>query len=183
MDYFLQTQRLGFRRWTEGDEELAASLWGDAEVMRFMGGALGRDAACEKLRQEIRREEGHGFQYWPVFLLATGEFIGCAGLREFHDEVEVLETGVHLARTFWGGRYGEEAGRAVVAYGFQLAGVTALAAAHGPGNVNSKLLMERAGFLYSHDEPWGVAGNLHSYYRLEKVGYLGKAQVLVGTTV
>ena len=33
--YFLQTARLAFRTWAQGDLELALGLWGDPRVTRY----------------------------------------------------------------------------------------------------------------------------------------------------
>lgn len=77
----------------------------------------------------------------------------------------MLEVGVHLARTFWSGRYGEEAARAVIDYAWEHTAASALVAEHGPDNVHSKALVERLGFRYTHHEPWGPHSTMHPYYR------------------
>ena len=166
MNYFLQSERLGFRHWRAEDRPLAQSLWCDPEVMRHMGGPYDAEGAQARLELEMRRQEQHGVQYWPMFLSKTGEHVGCAGLRPFHEQEGVLELGVHVARAFWSGRYGEEAARAVICYGFDSLGLRAVVAGHGPENLNSRLLLGRLGFSYTHDEPWGVLNVPHPYYRL-----------------
>ncbi|MGI4854974.1 MAG: GNAT family N-acetyltransferase [Janthinobacterium lividum] len=168
MSYFLTTQRLGFRRWTAEDLPLAQSLWTDAEVMGHMGGPMSNDAAAERLALEIRNQRMFGFQYWLIFSLESGAHAGCSGLRRFHDQPNVLEVGVHLARPFWSGRVGEEAARAVIAYAWQNTDAQALVAGHGPDNVHSKALVGRLGFAYTHHEPWGPHSAQHPYYRLER---------------
>jgi [ribosomal protein S5]-alanine N-acetyltransferase len=121
MEYFLTTSRLGFRIWTAEDLPLAVALWTDPEVMRHMGGPSSAEAIAARLEVEMERQRTFGVQYRPIFGLETGAHAGCAGLRPYHDREDVLEVGVHLARSFWSGRYGEEAARAVIAYGFQRA--------------------------------------------------------------
>lgn len=160
--------RLQFRTWTEADLPLAVALWGDDDVMRHMGGARSAEAATERFRSELANHREHGFQYWPIFHVDTGEHAGCAGLRPFHGSLDVLEIGVHIARPFWSGRYGEEAARAVIAHAWQHTAATALVAGHGPDNANSRALIERLGFLYTHHEPWGPLQRMHPYYRLER---------------
>ena len=126
------------------------------------------EAASARLAHEISNQQAFGFQYWPIFSLATGAHAGCSGLRPFHDLPRVLEVGVHLARPFWSGRIGEEAARAVIAYAWQNTDVKALVAGHGPDNVHSKSLVERLGFAYTHHEPWGPRRTMHPYYQLER---------------
>ena len=168
MSYFLTTQRLGFRHWTLADLPLAVALWGDPQVMSHMGGPSTPAAAAARLAVEIDRQATFGVQYWPIFDLATGEHAGCTGLRPFHDEPGALELGVHIARPFWGGRFGEEAARAAIAWAFDRCGATALMAGHGPENAASRALIQRLGFIFSHEERWGPLDLLHPYYRLHR---------------
>jgi len=44
MAYFLTSDSLGFRHWTEDDKILAALLWKDADVMRHMGDIMAMKA-------------------------------------------------------------------------------------------------------------------------------------------
>jgi ribosomal-protein-alanine N-acetyltransferase len=164
---FLETPRLTFRCWMAADRPLASSLWQDAEVMRYMGGPMTDAEVDARLSREIGTQERLGFQYWPMFLRETGAFAGCCGLKPFHDEAGVMEMGIHVARPFWGTRLGEEATRAVIAYAFSNLRARALTAAHHPENANSKALLRRLGFVYTHDEIWIRTGQSHPFYRLE----------------
>ncbi len=168
MSYFMSTERLGFRHWATDDLPLATALWTDPGVMAHMGGPMSSTAVAERLALEISRQETFGFQYWPMFALSSGEHAGCAGLRPFHDQADVLELGVHVARPFWSGRLGEEAARAVMNWAWQHTPAAALVAGHGPNNVNSKALIERLGFTYTHHAPWGAHDVMHPFYRLNK---------------
>ncbi|MGI4757134.1 MAG: GNAT family N-acetyltransferase [Janthinobacterium lividum] len=168
MTYFLQSQRLGFRHWNAEDLPLALALWTDPDVMGHMGGAMSVEAAADRLALEVDRQQTLGFQYWPMFSLQDGTFAGCSGLRPFHEQVDVLEIGVHLTRAFWSGRLGEEAARAVIDYAWQHTKAHALVAGHGPNNVHSNALVQRLGFQYTHYEPWGPHATMHPYYRLER---------------
>lgn len=168
MTYFMTSERLGFRQWSKADLPLAIALWTSPDVMRHMGGAMTEDGAATRLALEIGRQQRLGFQYWPMFLLETGEHAGCAGLRPFHDAKDVVEMGVYVARAFWSLRLGEEAARAVIAWAWQHTEASALIAGHGPENANSQALIERLGFRYTHHEPWGPLDLMHPYYRLDR---------------
>ena len=109
-----------------------------------------------------------GVQYWPIFDRSTQEFVGCSGLRPYHDEPRVFEVGVHIKRDFWSQRIGEEASRAVMRYGFEDLKLDALTIGHNPGNSHSKSMIERLGFIYTHTEPRGAFGIEHVFYRLER---------------
>ena len=90
-----------------------------------------------------------------MFLRETGEFAGCAGLRQWQMDPETIEVGVHLMRCAWGLRLGEEALRAVLAYGFDTLSLPRIVAGHGIGHDNSQKLLERVGFGYTHTIEWG----------------------------
>lgn len=168
--YFLASERLRFRCWTETDLPLATALWQDPEVTHFLGGIFTLEAVRARLSVEMERQHALGVQYWPIFHRGTGEHVGCAGLRPFHGpipEERVYEVGVHIARRFWSGRFGEEAARAVIDYGFRTVQARALTAGHHPRNRFSEALIRRLGFDRTHEAPWGEQGLLHPFYRLE----------------
>lgn len=160
--------RLHFRTWCDEDLPLAIALWTNEDVMRHMGGARSVAQAEERFHEECANQQKYGFQYWPLFSLETGEHAGCAGLRPFHESFDVLEVGVHIARPFWSGRYGEEAARTVMAHAWAHTSASALVAGHGPDNANSQALIERLGFVFTHHEPWGPHQRMHPYYRLDR---------------
>jgi len=147
--------RLTFRNWTDKDTALAEALWCDPEVTHYFGGAMTRDQAHDRLAMECEREDRLGVQYWPMFLRETGQFAGCAGLRPWQMDAETIEAGVHLMRSAWGLRLGEEALRAVLAYAFETLSLPTIVAGHGIGHDNSQKLLERVGFAYTDTMLWG----------------------------
>ena len=149
------TARLIFRSWTAEDTALAEALWCDAEVTHFFGGAMTREQAHTRLGIECERESRLGFQYWPMFLRQSGAFAGCAGLRPWQMDADTIEVGVHVMRSAWGLRLGEEALRAVIEYGFSTLRLRRLVAGHGAGHDNSQKLLERLGFRQTHNIRWG----------------------------
>ncbi|WP_147819614.1 GNAT family N-acetyltransferase [Salidesulfovibrio onnuriiensis] len=167
--YFLKSERMGFRCWGMEDLDLAVSLWGDPEVTRFIDarGELRKDLVRERLEQEILRHKESGVQYWPIFRLEDGEFVGCCGLRSHDRERAVLEIGFHIRRAHWGQGYATEAARAVIAYAFGSLGASALFAGHNPANTASARLLEKLGFVYTHDEFYPPTGLLHPSYLLQ----------------
>jgi RimJ/RimL family protein N-acetyltransferase len=166
--FFLTTRRLGFRVWTNDDLELALGLWGDPDVARMIraGGPPPRDEIASRLDLEIVSQREHGIQYWPIFLLATGAHVGCAGLRPYRPEVP--EFGVHLHRTYWGQGVAAEAATAVIRYAFETLGAKALFAGHNPANTASRGLLAKLGFRHTHDEFYPPTGLLHPSYLLER---------------
>ena len=110
--YFLKSERLGFRWWTADDLPLAQQLWGDLEVTKYFGGPFSEDEIRKRFKHERARRMVHGFQYWIVELLSTGEFVGVCGLRPWRPAEEIIELGFHLLPKFWGQGLATEAARA-----------------------------------------------------------------------
>jgi RimJ/RimL family protein N-acetyltransferase len=164
--YFLQSTRLGFRLWSDPDIDLAMSVWGDPEVTNLIGGPFSPAQVRERLSREIATMQSHGVQYWPIFSLATGEHVGCCGLRPYRPEEGVYEIGVHLRRTCWGQGYALEATLAVMEYAFKALGVEALFAGHNPANAASRRILEQLGFRYTHEEFYPPTGLCHPSYLL-----------------
>jgi RimJ/RimL family protein N-acetyltransferase len=165
-EYFLESRRLGFRPWTEADIGLASRLWGDAEVTRLIGGPFSSEQVRERLAREIATFREHGMQYWPIFRLATGEHVGCCGLRPYDVRERIHELGFHIRKAHWRQGYAQEAARAVIAHAFDVLGATALFAGHNPANESSRQLLLKLGFQYTHDEYYAPTGVNHPSYLL-----------------
>jgi RimJ/RimL family protein N-acetyltransferase len=164
--YFLRSRRLGFRAWSLADAELAWGLWGDPEVTKLIGGPYSPPEVQERLRREIRTAASHGVQYWPVFLLATGEHVGCCGLRPYTPDDRIYEIGCHLKPAHRGQGYAEEASRAVIDHAFTQRKLAGLFAGHHPANDASRRALARLGFTYTHDEYYAPTGLNHPSYLL-----------------
>jgi [ribosomal protein S5]-alanine N-acetyltransferase len=164
--YFLQSERLGFRHWSSDDVPLGMGLWGDADVTKLIGWPFSETQVRDRLSQEIERQEKHHIQYWPIFLLTSGEHVGCCGLRPYDLTPPIYEIGFHIRKVFWGQRYGFEAAQAVIAYAFDTLGAKGLFAGHNPANEASGRLLGKLGFQYTHDEYYPPTGLNHPSYLL-----------------
>jgi len=165
-NYFLKTDRIGFRSWTLDDIELAIDLWGDAEVAKFIGGPFSNSQVQRKLSTERAILRLYNMQYWPIFDLASGDHIGCCGLRPYKPEEKIYEIESHIRKEFWGKGYGHESAKAVIAYAEKKLDAKAIYASHNPANVHSKALLEKLGFQYTHDAIYEPTGVSHASYLL-----------------
>jgi ribosomal-protein-alanine N-acetyltransferase len=168
--YFLKTQRLGFRCWTKEDLPAARELWGDLQVTRFFGGPFSEGEIAQRLERELSRMETYGFQYWPMFLLADHEHVGCCGLRPYRPEQQMPELGFHLRPKYWGQGLAVEAACRVIALAFSSLGAKSLSAGHHPENLASRKVLEKLGFRYMHDEFFATLGMDIPYYQLAAPG-------------
>lgn len=176
--YFLRSERLGFRSWAETDFDLALGLWGDPRVTERIDarGQLTEDQVRALLRREIAFDAEHGIQYWPIFLLANGEHVGCCGLRPYDPDHRLFELGFHIRSAHWGRGLATEAAQAVIAHAFDTLGLEALFAGHHPDNAASRHLLTKLGFRYSHDEHYPPTGLQHPSYLLTADEYRSGAQ-------
>lgn len=170
--YFLTSERIGFRHWREDDLDLALGLWGDPEVTRLVDARtpLQPGQVRARLADEIARRRRYGIQYWPIFLRANGEHLGCCGLREKYPAERVLEFGVHLRRAAWGKGLASEAGRAAIAWAFREGGAAQLFAGHHPENHGSRRMLLKLGFRHVGDEFYPPTGLQHPSYLLTPAG-------------
>ena len=168
-DYFLHSGRLGFRHWDETDLPLAIGLWGDPAVTRYIAarGYTVREVQI-RLELEIEAQHTHGIQYWPLFLLGSGEHVGCCGLRMRAGNPDAPELGVHVASRYWRKGYALEAASCVIEHAFKVRGVRAIFAGHNLENVASRRLLERLHFVYTHDEFYAPTGLEHPSYLLAR---------------
>ena len=84
-------------------------IMGDGEVTRYHGGSWTSQQMDDRLASEVAMLEHEGVQYWPMFLLETGEHAGCCGLHPRDKSMDVYELGCHLRRAFRSQALGREA--------------------------------------------------------------------------
>ena len=166
--YFMTTTRLGFRCWRVDDLPLALALWGDPEVSRFLGGPFSPEQVRKRLEDEMALFVSHNVQYWPVFLLDSGEHVGCAGLRPYKLDEGIYELGVHLRPEFWRQGLAPEAAGGVRDYAFQTLRAEGLFAGHHPANTASGRMLEKAGFRFIGEQFYEPLGWIEPAYMLMK---------------
>jgi [ribosomal protein S5]-alanine N-acetyltransferase len=164
--YFLKSARLGFSHWSAEDLPLATALWGNHEVTRYFGGPFSQEKINERLAREIALMSAHGVQYWPVFLLAGGAHVGCAGLQPYKLDEKIYELGVHLLPSYWGQCFAVEASKAIIAFAFGSLGATSLFAGHHPENNASRGVLKKLGFQYQGEAFYAPTGQLEPTYLL-----------------
>lgn len=173
---FITTGRLYFRTWSEADLDLARGLWGDPRVTRFISarGELSEAEIQSRFKLEIENEKKCGLQYWPIFLKASDEHVGCCGLRPYDLSGSILEIGFHIRANHWGKGLASEAALGVMDYAFHILTASGLFAGHNPQNVASRHLLQKLGFQYTHDEYYAPTGLQHPSYLLMADQYHGK---------
>lgn len=173
------TERLVFETWTSlgldplcqsgRGFELALDLWSNADVTRFlMRQPLSAEQVSARLLTETDNLKTRGFQYWPLVLRDTGEFVGCCGLKltplDGYEPREQMEMGFHLMPSFWGRGLALEAATAVVRFAFATLAAQRLFAGHHPENERSRSLLVKLGFHPLEPSYYPPTGLFHPFY-------------------
>jgi [ribosomal protein S5]-alanine N-acetyltransferase len=162
-----ETERLIVRPWTLDDAEAALRMYGDVQVMRYLGrngvGAVigSVDEMKERLGKAIDKYQGKsGWVYAAAVPKGENDPVGTALLKPLElssgEPAEEIEIGWHLAQAYWGKGYGTEIGRGVMEYGFGPLGLKEL---HGIKGASRNRLPREQSLPEDHAEAWdGVFG-------------------------
>ncbi|MGP9680283.1 GNAT family N-acetyltransferase, partial [Halomonas sp. AOP27-A1-41] len=106
-----------------------------------------------------------------VYLKSTGELAGKCMLFSYDKESKRAEIGFGLGRSCWGKGYVNEAGEALIQYGFNSLGLRRIEAEIDPGNQSSAKALENLGFaregvLRQRWEVNGIVSDSAMYGRL-----------------
>ena len=167
--YIFKTERLGFSIWDKSDIEVATSLWSNPDVMRLLSatGTYTPGQIAERLTREIQNQRLYGVQYWKLYNLETSEFIGCCGLKPYHEETDIYELGFQLLPDFWNKGYASEAARFSLNYALDILKAKNIFAGHHPKNESSRRLLTKLGFKVFSSvfyEPTGLVHPMYRYY-------------------
>jgi len=149
----LYTARLELREWTVDDAEAAHQMYGDPEVMLYLGnGQVVPDVAAQRLWLADRIEHYRspaldGLGVWAVVERDTQRVVGTMLLKPL-PPTDQIEIGWHLNRRVWGKGYASEAARAVMQYGFRELHLDRILAVLKPGNIRSAAVARRLGMRY-----------------------------------
>jgi ribosomal-protein-alanine N-acetyltransferase len=145
----LETDRLRLRPMSPDDMEHIVALYGDPDVMRYIGtrGPLSREESSARLDFMVDHWHLHGFGMWALFLKADGAFVGRCGMRYLDDSTEV-ELGYTLLKAYWGQGFATEASRAVVRHALHVMKLKRLVAIADPANTASVNVMKKIGMIF-----------------------------------
>ena len=143
----IETERLLIRAFVpDADARSMLSVYGDAEVMRFVPGGAHADVTAVRslLEQYARAQAEHGFSSWAIVDRETGCLVGDVGFATFEQTGEV-ELGYTLARACWGRGLAVEAARAALDAGLAHLHVDRILAVVDVDNERSLRVAERLG--------------------------------------
>lgn len=134
----------------------------DAEFRRYVGGRpRPHDEAVERFRDRFLGKPKGEFGLWATILKEENAYIGYCGLTG--DRVEP-GLAYYIARPYWGRGLATEAANAFVDFGFTQLKLPRITAAAEKGNRASERILEKLGFVLTHEENVGTAGRVICHY-------------------
>jgi ribosomal-protein-alanine N-acetyltransferase len=144
----IETERLVIRELRESDADGAHRVYGDPEVMRYVGSG-GKARTWEQSAAGVARmmegQRANGFSLWAVELRETGEMIGVCGVVHVDGTGPDVELVYEFQRSAWGRGYATEAARACLAAALGPLGLSRVVALAYPENAQSIRIMQKLG--------------------------------------
>src|SRR5271167_1791793 len=145
---FLETERLLFRTHEGKAEADFVVMHTDPEVRRYVGGqAWPLSKAQYRFRNQYLGQPTETYGLWATILKQEGRYIGCCGLRAAQDG-KAAHLGYYFARPYWHLGFASEAAAAFIDVAFTRLGLMRLLADVDEGNVASKHILRKLGFMY-----------------------------------
>lgn len=167
----IETERLFLKNWEKSDVEGYLTLSKDVGYHCFSlpGRFLVRNAeeAQEKIQNRMNLFEKSGLGKFPMYLKATGEFVGTCGIEpyELAGRPEV-NLGYRLCLKHWGRGYATESAAAILRYGFRELNLPRIIAFVLPQNAASIKVLEKLGGIHLQDiEHAGLPHRLYDIAR------------------
>jgi len=153
MNYFLETQRLGLRKFVSDDAFFIVELLNTPGWLQFIG-----DRNVKTAEQAIRYlEEGpiksykqNGFGLWMVELKKDKTPIGMCGILK-RKNLEHPDIGFAFLPEYTGKGYAIEIASATLSYGREKLGIEKILAITIPGNEKSIRLLEKIGLSFKEN--------------------------------
>ncbi|MDO6526252.1 GNAT family N-acetyltransferase [Motilimonas sp. 1_MG-2023] len=169
----IETTRLRLKPLAIEDSACLLEIFSDPEVMRYwntppwVAMKEAYDFVNESKELMLRQES----LVLGIYLKSTGKLVGKCMLFSYAKESKRAEIGFGLGRPYWGKGYINEAGEALIQYGFRSLGLRRIEAEIDPDNHASakalvKLGLQQEGLLRQRWQINGVVSDSALYGRL-----------------
>lgn len=148
----LTTERLLLRKWTEDDADSLFEYAKDPDVGPIAGWNPHRSRE-ESL--DIIKNVLNGKECYAICEKNSDKAIGAIELRlnrytDMTDKDDECELGYWLGKPFWNRGYMTEAAKEIIRHAFEKLGMNAVWCGYYDGNLKSKRVQEKVGFVYHH---------------------------------
>jgi len=147
-----ETERLILRRWTEADAGSLYEYARDPDVGPVAGWPPHKN---KKESLSVIRNVLNAPECYAICEKGSDEAIGSIELKlngrtDMTEKDDECELGYWLGKKFWGKGYMPEAVKEMLRHGFEDLGMTAVWCGYYDGNLKSKRVQEKVGFVYHH---------------------------------
>ena len=148
----LRTERLHLRPWRETDAESLYEYAKDPDVGPIAGWPVHESVANSLY---VIKNVFCGKECYAICLKEDDVAIGCAELRlnghtDMTNSGDECELGYWLGKPFWGRGFMPEAAGELIRHGFEDLGMKTIWCGYYDGNLKSKRVQEKLGFIYHH---------------------------------
>lgn len=157
----IETERLILRRFTYEDADDMLSYWVSDEKVQALYGEPAyqtKGAVIGLLDKYIGGYEKEKEKYyrWAIISKTTGECIGQLAFFFVDEKNHFVEIEYCIGVLFHNRGYMTEAVKAVISFGFERLNLHKIQVSHKAGNIGSKRVIEKCGFVYE--------GTLRDYF-------------------
>lgn len=145
----IESDRLIFREFTEGDIDKLFLLLSDPIIMKYCSGPMNLTAVQKWLDVAIEYYKKYGYDYWAVYERSTGDFIGQIGIlnQEIDGEQEDC-LAFMIGQKYWNKGYATEGAIACINYAFKYLKLEKLVATVEKENFHSISVLKKIGMEY-----------------------------------
>ncbi len=152
MKYMLKTKRLILRKWTESDAESLFEYAKNPDVGPIAGWPphKSKEESLSVIQNVL-----NGKECYAICEKGNNKAIGSIelklnGFTDMTDRDDECELGYWLGKPFWGKGYMTEAARELLRHGFEELKMNKIWCGYYDGNLKSKRVQEKVGFVYHH---------------------------------
>jgi RimJ/RimL family protein N-acetyltransferase len=163
--YIFTSARLGFRNWSLNDLPEFAEMNADSEVMQYFPKKLTTAESAEFIERLQKHFDTHGYNYFAVELLESGELIGFIGLayQEYEaDFTPATDIGWRLKHSAWGKGYATEGALRCLKFAFTELKLPKVVSICVVQNLPSEAVMKKIGMTkkghFTHPKLFGYPG-------------------------
>lgn len=177
--YLFESNRLGFRNWTNQDLNEFAKINADAQVMKHFPNPLSSKETAEFLLRLQNHYDQNGYCYFATELLKSGELIGFIGLafQEFVSSfTPATDIGWRLKKSAWGKGYATEGAKRCLEFAFDELKLDKVVSTCTLKNTQSEKVMRKIGMtkkgVFKHPK---LSQHLHLehciWYEIDRLNY------------
>lgn len=147
-EYIFESERLGFRNWTDSDLTEFAKINADSEVMEHFPKPLSEKETEEFIDRLKKHYAKNGYNYFATEILDSGELIGFVGLafQDYKSEfTPAVDLGWRLKKSAWGKGYANEGAKKCLEFAFDELNLDKIISTCPKKNSRSENVMKRLG--------------------------------------